>query len=141
MTTRKKGSNGFWLGALAGGVLGSIAALLLAPKAGKELRQDISTGAQKLGDNTAKAAGRAYDATGRFAKGIGSGAVQLVDRTKEAAGQIADAVKGIGRNERTDEDEDAVAVIASLSSEVGEEPTAEALEAVEIDESDSAKQI
>lgn len=143
MSTRKS-TKGFLFGALAGGVLGSITALLLAPKPGKELRQDISTGAQKLGDSTVRAAERAYDATGRIAKGIGTGAVQMVDRTKEAAGNLVNSVKGI----RTEDDDisegDAIASIASLSTEAGEELAANALENGEIAdivEIDSAKQI
>ena len=36
-------SKGFVIGALVGGVAGALTALLLAPKAGIELRQDIAT--------------------------------------------------------------------------------------------------
>lgn len=112
MSTRKN-AKGFWIGALAGGVIGSIAALLFAPKAGKELRKDIAVQAQKVGDSTAKAAEYVGDATGRLAKGIGTGATEIADRTKLAAGQVVSAFKGMGRNARDEE----TVVIASARTE------------------------
>lgn len=93
MSTRKQ-TKGFLLGALAGGVVGSITALLLAPKAGKELRQDLSASAQKVSDTTVKVAGQVSDTTGRIAKQIGGQAVQIADRTKQAAGSVVSSVKG-----------------------------------------------
>ncbi|MGO4539915.1 YtxH domain-containing protein [Paenibacillus sp. 2TAB19] len=130
MTTRK-GTKGFLLGALAGGVVGSVTALLLAPKAGKELRQDISTGAQKVGQTTVKIAGQVGESTGRFAKQIGDQAVQLADRTKQAAGNFVSTVKG---KNLIDADEAA----AALNAGDGEQQVAIALESVEAGESEAA---
>lgn len=114
---KRKGSGGFWLGTLAGGVAGSIVALLFAPKSGKELRHDISSGAQKAGETTLSAANRAGEATGRLAKDIGSGAAKLFERTKDTT---THAVKGFGRrNERGDLG--ATATISSLSVETARE--------------------
>lgn len=92
--TTKKGSKGFLFGALAGGIVGSITALLLAPKPGKELRQDISTQAQKVGDKTMKVASQVGNATGRFAKQISGRIRPATDReplaTEEADTEISD---------------------------------------------------
>lgn len=52
MFNEKKGNNGFLLGLLTGGVIGSLAALLYAPKSGKELRQDIVTKKDELLEET-----------------------------------------------------------------------------------------
>jgi|GEM_PF-408738 len=104
MSTRK-GNKGFLFGALAGGVLGSIAALLFAPKAGKELRHDISVQAQKVGDKT-----------GEIAKGIGHGAIELADRTKQAASNMASNVRSFGRGRGTE-----AAAISGISTEAAEE--------------------
>ena len=41
-------AKGIMIGFLAGGAIGGITALLLAPKSGKELRSDISTKSRKL---------------------------------------------------------------------------------------------
>ncbi|MFX3633832.1 MAG: YtxH domain-containing protein [Candidatus Pristimantibacillus sp.] len=87
MSSRKQ-SKGFLLGALAGGVIGSVTALLLAPKPGKELRQDISAGAHKVQETTVKVAGQVGDTTGRIAKQIGNQAVQLADKAKLAVNSV-----------------------------------------------------
>jgi gas vesicle protein len=97
----RKETKGFFLGALAGGVIGSIAALLFAPKAGKELRQDIAAGAQKVGDTTIKAAGKVGETTGRIAKEIGGQATHIASLGKQAAGNVVSGVKGFRKNTDT----------------------------------------
>lgn len=128
MTNRKQ-TNGFLLGAIAGGVIGSVTALLLAPKAGKELRQDISARAQKVGQTTAKVAGQVTDTTGRIAKQIGEQAVQITDRTRLAAGSFVNTIRGKNIDE-FDAAASLTAVSAAADSEV-EEATIEAVEAGE----------
>jgi gas vesicle protein len=64
----------FLLGALVGGIIGAAAALLLAPKSGKELRQDIGEGYRVVADKTTEFAG------------------EISTRSQEIAGQV----KGIG---------------------------------------------
>ncbi|MCU6707568.1 YtxH domain-containing protein [Paenibacillus sp. J5C_2022] len=122
MLTRKGNKGGFFLGALAGGVIGSIAALLLAPKSGKELREDIAQQAQKVGDSTVQVANRVGDATSRFARDIGSGAAGLADRTKQAAESVVSSI----RRSRTQEDdglasEEAVVTVSGLAETADEE--------------------
>ncbi|GKU79920.1 YtxH domain-containing protein [Paenibacillus sp. L3-i20] len=124
MTTRK-GTKGFLLGALAGGVLGSITALLLAPKPGKELRQDISSQARKVGEGTIKAAGKVGEQTGRFARGIGDQAIHIVDLTKQAAGNVVSSVKGFNKSETNDNTTAAIATISGSAAVVNEEKTAD----------------
>ncbi|WP_433943738.1 YtxH domain-containing protein [Paenibacillus sp. SN-8-1] len=53
----------FWLGALVGSVIGSAAALLLAPKKGSELRKDIADGARQVGDKSREVAGKVSEHT------------------------------------------------------------------------------
>lgn len=133
MSTRKQ-TKGFLLGALAGGVVGSITALLLAPKPGKELRQDISDGAQKVGETTVKVAGQVGDTTGKIAKQIGGQAVQIAGKTKQAASSVVSSVRG--RSKGTEETE-AVADFDGVA-EAGTEETASAIEAVEAGETEAA---
>jgi gas vesicle protein len=92
MATGKK-TRGFLFGALAGGIIGSVTALLFAPKAGKELRQDISEGARKVQEQTVRAAGQVSETTVRFAKQIGSQATELADTAKAAAEAAVESVK------------------------------------------------
>lgn len=120
MSTRKD-TKGFLLGAIAGGIIGSVTALLFAPKAGKELRQDISAGAQKVGEGTIKAANKVGETTGRFVKGIG-------DQASTIAGNVVSSVKGL----RKPADAAAVATISGITSEeFAEEAIEAAVEAAE----------
>jgi gas vesicle protein len=50
--TTEESSNSFLLGALIGGVVGAVTALLLAPKPGKELRRTLSSQAGSILDKT-----------------------------------------------------------------------------------------
>lgn len=54
MISDKKGLD-VWIGAAAGTILGAVAALLLAPKSGKELRKDIADGVHNLSEKTQQA--------------------------------------------------------------------------------------
>lgn len=133
MSTRKQ-TKGFLLGAIAGGVVGSVTALLLAPKPGKELRQDISAGAQKVSDTTARVAGQVTDTTGRIARQIGDQAVQLADRTKQAATNVVTSVRS--RSKGTEETEAVADLI--LDKEIGEDEEISAIDNVEAGEAEAA---
>ncbi|RJG15806.1 YtxH domain-containing protein [Paenibacillus thiaminolyticus] len=68
------GNKKFWIGTLVGGIAGSVAALLLAPKSGRELRADIAEGAQELNEKTQ-----------RLAKQIGEQKDNLLATAREKA--------------------------------------------------------
>jgi gas vesicle protein len=55
MISDKKGMD-LLIGAAAGTILGAVAALLLAPKSGRELRADIADGVHNLSEKTQQAA-------------------------------------------------------------------------------------
>ncbi|WP_397386326.1 YtxH domain-containing protein [Paenibacillus sp. RRE4] len=61
-------------GALIGSVVGSVTALLLAPKSGRELRQDISEGARQVTDKGQELAVK-----------VGEQSSQIVSKVKETA--------------------------------------------------------
>lgn len=82
---KQKQTKGFLLGALAGTVAGTVTALLLAPKAGKELRQDIAGGVHDLSEKTARAVEQASEKTTRTARQLGDKAVHIADRAKDGA--------------------------------------------------------
>jgi len=83
--SKGKQSKVFFIGAIVGGVIGSVSALLFAPKSGKELRQDISSGAQKVSQAAVRTASEVSDTTGRLVKEIGEGASQFAAKIKQAA--------------------------------------------------------
>lgn len=61
-------------GALIGSVVGSVTALLLAPKSGRELRQDISEGARQVSEKSQELASK-----------VGEQSAQIVSKVKETA--------------------------------------------------------
>ncbi|MNW58921.1 YtxH domain-containing protein [Paenibacillus sp. FSL R5-0517] len=61
-------------GALIGSVVGSVTALLLAPKSGRELRQDITEGARQVSEKGQELAGI-----------VGEQSSQIVSKVKETA--------------------------------------------------------
>jgi len=77
-------SKDFIIGALVGGIIGAAAALFLAPKSGRELREDVSTQAIQLKDKTADFSSTAKEKTS-----------QLSTQLKEQSGQIVDKVKSM----------------------------------------------
>lgn len=65
MADRKAAKSFVW-----GAVAGAVAALLLAPKSGRELRRDIAATARSVGGKTATLAGEAKRAAGRLVTGL-----------------------------------------------------------------------
>ncbi len=82
-TTEKNGlAKGLFIGFLAGSVVGAIAALLYAPKSGKELRSDIK---RKAGD-------LAGDAT-EYVRNARQRTVDLINQGKERSDQLISDAK------------------------------------------------
>jgi gas vesicle protein len=77
---------GFFLGILAGGAIGALAALLYAPKPGKELRQDI---AEKSGELYSK--GKDY--FGSIESVVGGAVITAVNEGKQKAQTIIESAK------------------------------------------------
>lgn len=72
-----KGNKGWIWGAAIGTIVGSVTALLFAPKPGKELRKDIADGARQVGEKTGEIAGKVSDQ-----------GVHLAEKVKETAGNL-----------------------------------------------------
>ncbi len=79
-------SKGFLFGALIGGAVGAITALLFAPKSGRELRADI---AEKSGEICEKS----KDYIQTVGATVGEKATEYYGDGKEKAAQIIDAAK------------------------------------------------
>jgi len=103
-------SKGLLWGVLIGSVAGSVTALLLAPKSGKELRGDIAEGARGIGGKVQEAAEK-----------VGEQGLNLVGiMTDRAESVISDIQAWRGRKESWLEEEDIVQV-SSFSDEEAEE--------------------
>ncbi|GAA3401344.1 YtxH domain-containing protein [Paenibacillus hodogayensis] len=83
----------FILGAIVGGVLGAVTALLFAPKSGKELRADISTQAHVISEKTQELAETVNTKTHVLAKQVSEHTGEWVQKAKEVAETVTDEVK------------------------------------------------
>jgi gas vesicle protein len=97
-------SKDFVIGALVGGIIGAAAALFLAPKTGRELRENVSSQAMQLKDKTVDLSSTAKEKT-----------THLSTQLKEQSGQIVEKVKGMKSKSSAPMDD------GTASSE-GEEP-------------------
>lgn len=89
----------FLIGTLIGGLVGAAAALLLAPKSGKELRSDISEQAQIAKEKTTAFTTSAYekgnewariakDKSSDLAKTVQAQSQQVIEKVKEVASKV-----------------------------------------------------
>jgi len=85
------GSGMFLLGAAAGALVGAAVALLLAPKAGTEVRQDINAGWSSLREAAARRFREMADRAGVQLENIEEKADQLADQLESSAREAVDA--------------------------------------------------
>jgi gas vesicle protein len=83
----------FIIGAVVGGLLGAMAALLLAPKSGRELRKDIADGYETISDKTQQIASTVSDKTTAIAKTAAAQTSEWVDKAKDVASTVVSEVK------------------------------------------------
>ncbi|MFC3802138.1 YtxH domain-containing protein [Cohnella sp. GCM10012308] len=89
----------FLFGALSGAALGAAAALLFAPKPGKELRKDIADTAQLVGAKTAD-----------LGKAAGSAAQTAAKKSADWAGGVRAKFSKKSADERASTSDDAEAI-------------------------------
>ncbi|WP_017185903.1 YtxH domain-containing protein [Alkalibacillus haloalkaliphilus] len=80
-------SKDFMIGTLIGGIVGASVALLFAPKSGKELRQDINTGAQQVRERADEWKDVAYEKGTEFQERFYETKEQLQDKVNELKDQ------------------------------------------------------
>ncbi|RKN85419.1 YtxH domain-containing protein [Paenibacillus ginsengarvi] len=83
----------FLLGAIVGGVLGAVTALLLAPKSGKELRADLSEQAHLIGEKTHELAETVGGKTQVIAKQVSEHTGEWMQKAKEVVDSVSEEVK------------------------------------------------
>jgi gas vesicle protein len=94
---------GFFMGFLLGALTGAVAALLLAPSSGEELRRKI----EATGEDLVADAERAYDeARGQYTDLQERGRIVLQDNVKKAQKAVKEAQQKLG--EASDDAADAV---------------------------------
>jgi len=117
MSDKNMNGKDFLLGAVVGSAVGALAALLLAPKSGRELRGDISTQVGNVSDKTKQLASTVSEKTQSIASDFNVKRIELADKAKELSGKVADDLKQWN---------DARKQTASSASEASEERVASA---------------
>lgn len=95
MSENNMNGKDFLLGAVVGGVIGAITALLLAPKAGKELRADLSDQYQNVSEKTIRIASDIGEKTQRIASDVSEKTQKLAGEVSEMGQEIAEKAKEV----------------------------------------------
>jgi gas vesicle protein len=99
-------SRGTLKGALIGGVLGATAALLLAPKSGRELRGDIRNRYSDMQDRTKQILSDVGSKTQEVAKQMGSHASGIMDKTRSAVSAAKEEVQSWKEDNKSESKDD-----------------------------------
>lgn len=90
--SQQQSGNGVLLGAIVGGAIGAVSALLLAPKTGAQLREDLSQACQTIGQKTKDIASTVGQSTRKLATAIKEETSGLADQAKESNHNVMDAL-------------------------------------------------
>ncbi|MNI01523.1 YtxH-like protein [compost metagenome] len=116
-----KGSKGWLWGAAIGTIVGSVTALLFAPKAGRELRKDIADGARQVGEKTQEVAGKVSEKTQEVAGKVSEQSVQLAGKVKDSAGELVNDFKNWRAAKQADEDHLQISSVEDADDSADEE--------------------
>ncbi|GIO37224.1 hypothetical protein J41TS12_20850 [Paenibacillus antibioticophila] len=118
------GKKGWIWGAAIGTIVGSVTALLFAPKAGRELRKDIAEGARQVGEKTQEVAGKVGEQSTQIAGIVKEKAEDLVHEFQTWRASKAEIGEGVQEAAQ----EEPIALEAAV------EPSGEADEAAQSEE-------
>lgn len=82
----------FIAGAILGGIIGTAAGLLLAPKSGAELRQELTDKVQEITENTHDFASSIQSKGHKMAKNATSTATSWVDQARDVVETLSDEI-------------------------------------------------
>lgn len=105
MSDNNMNGKDFVLGALVGGIIGAAAALLLAPKSGRELRQDIGEGYQVVVEKTTEIAGDLSQKGQVLVDQAKEKGTELVGKAKDVTNQVIGDVKAWREGRKAVEEE------------------------------------
>ena len=111
-------SSTFVKGAVIGGLIGAAAALLLAPKSGRELRSDISNKAQEVGSKTKEVATDLSVKATTAAKIVSEKAEDVVDKLRDTSTQFASQVKDAAQLKKEQLKQTTADVVNSVADEL-----------------------
>lgn len=122
----------FMIGTLIGGMLGAAAALLLAPKSGKELRSDLNDGAKYISDKTEKFRQTAIEKGTELAEVAKTKTNTLSEKVSKQSANILENVKNVKQKVSKSAQEEAEDATASSEEPELVQPAAEETEKVTV---------
>ena len=111
MSSKMNGKD-FFIGAVVGGVLGALTALVLAPKPGKELRADISGQYEKISGKTVEIAGTVGAKTQEIASVVGAKTQEIAEVVGAKSQEVAKVV-GVQTGELVEAAKEVAGVVVS----------------------------
>lgn len=84
---------GLWLGLMIGGAVGAITSLLIAPKAGSKLREDLMSTYRIWQDKTKELATSVSESSKALAESVSQKTEDLVDTAKESQHRVTDSIQ------------------------------------------------
>ncbi|TFB25073.1 YtxH domain-containing protein [Filobacillus milosensis] len=113
-------SKDFLIGSLIGGIMGASVALLFAPKSGREMREDINTGAQQVRERATEWKDVAYDKGTEWSTQIQERSRDISDRVKDKTVELQDRVNQI-KDEKFNKNDKEAQEVAEAIEEAAEE--------------------
>lgn len=92
MSDNNMNGKDFLLGAVVGGLLGAVTALLLAPKSGKDLRMDLSDQYQTVSEKTQKLAGEVSEKTQKLAGEVSEKTQKIATEVSAKSQKLAEEI-------------------------------------------------
>ncbi|MCD8502657.1 MAG: YtxH domain-containing protein [Bacillaceae bacterium] len=88
----------FFIGALIGGIVGATTSLLMAPKSGKELRNDLVEQAHTMKEKTSSLTSNAIEKGNKYAQFAKEKSSTIAKTVTEQSAYVADKVKELTEN-------------------------------------------
>lgn len=104
MSNNKKSSKNFLLGAVVGGIVGAVTALLLAPKSGKEMRSDLNEQAHVLKERSLELKDTAVERGSEWISVAKEKSSNIAKTVNEQSQQVASKVKDMAEQLKPNED-------------------------------------
>jgi gas vesicle protein len=97
-------SKEFLIGTLIGGMIGAVTALLLAPKSGKELRNDLNEKASRWKEQTNHLTNKAFEKSSVVAEAAKEKTISLSHVVSKQSSQLLNKVKDFKQNSSASDD-------------------------------------
>lgn len=103
---KNKSSKSFIMGAIVGGVVGAVTALLLAPKSGKEMREDLNAQATVLKERSLQLKDTAVERGSEWISVAKEKSTELAKTVNKQSQQVVEKVKDLTQQIRSNSEQE-----------------------------------